>query len=74
MKGVNKRNTEYENYDNKISSKDKSSSYLKLKLVTFNSSVTSMVKTCLAVTFLITLLLLVLSSVVVFKSLNLGSS
>ena len=65
MKGVNKRNTEYENCNIKISSKENSSSYLKSNQVTFNGSVTSMVKTCLAVTFLIILLLLVPSSVIV---------
>ena len=65
MKGINKRNTEYENCNIKISSEQNSSSYLKSNQVTFNSSVTSMVKTCLAVTFLIMLLLLVLSSAIV---------
>ena len=65
MKGINKRNTEYENCNIKISSEQNSSSYLKSNQVTFNSSVTSMMKTCLAVTILIMLLLLVLSSAIV---------
>ena len=65
MKGVNKRNTQYENCNIKISSEENSSSYLKSNQVTFNISVTSMVKNCSAVTFLIILLLLVLSSVIV---------
>ena len=66
MKDVNKRNTEYENINNKILNSKNSSSYLKPNQEISNSSPTSKVKNCLAVTFSVILLLqVILSSVIV---------
>ena len=66
MKGVDKKNTEYENSDNKILSKENSSSLLKSNQETSNSSFTFTMKTCLTVTFLIIVLMQVtLCSVIV---------
>ena len=66
MKDVNKRNTEYENINNKILNNKNSSSYLKPNQEISSSTPICKVKTCLAVTFSVILLLqVILSSVIV---------
>ena len=66
MKDVNKRNAEYENINNKILNNKISSSYFKPNQEISKSSPNSKVKTYLAVTFSVILLLqVILSSVIV---------
>ena len=66
LKGVNRRNIVNERRNNSLLSKEKSSSHLKSNQDTSNSSVTSIVKPCLAVTFSIILILqVILSSIIV---------